>query len=135
MKTSRTTWQSKLDRVQEYKIVDGGKRFEGTMVVPTPRQIESLVKEIPTAAVTNSKLIRMTLANRLGAGTTCPLCTGIFLRITAEAAEEQRALGNKEIAPYWRVVDAKGRHNPKYPGGSDGQDALLASEINERITA
>jgi len=132
MRSSRTSWQAKLDKVQEPKVVDGSPRFPGTMLIPTPRQIEALIREIPIGAVSTPKLMRAELAKRFGADTTCPLCTGIFIRISAEAAEEQRQQGAEQITPYWRVVDQKGRHNPKLPGGVEGQDRLLADEYQNR---
>lgn len=125
------SWQEKLNKVQDWKVVDGGKRFAGTMLVPTPRQIDALVKEIPKGAVSSPKMLRRTLAQRFGAETTCPLCTGIFLRIAAEAAIEQRSEGIAEVTPYWRVVDEKGRHNPKLPGGETDQAALLKNDLAE----
>jgi len=121
--------------VQEWKVVDGGKRIPGTMLIPTPRQIESAVREIPAGAVSSPKLIRQTLAKRFGADTTCPLCTGIFLRISAEAAEEMRQAGSSEITPYWRVVDQKGRHNAKFPGGTEAQAAMLENEIGQQLSS
>ena len=133
MKTGKTSWQAKLDRVQEWKIVDGGKRFSGTMLIPTPRQIESLIYEIPAGAVTSPKLLRITLAKRFGADTTCPLCIGMFLRIAAEASEEARLEGKTNVAPYWRVVDHKGKHFPKFPGGVEGQHGLLKQEIAAKM--
>ncbi len=131
MKNGRTSWQAKLDRVQEWKIVDGGNRFHGNLLIPTPRQIESLVREIPLGAVSNPKLMRATLAKRLGADHTCPLCMGIFLRIAAEACEESARLGLTRHTPYWRVVDQKGKHFPKWPGGTDGQKAILDQELKD----
>jgi hypothetical protein len=126
---SRVSWQEKLNKVQEWKIVDGQKRGYRTMLIPTPRQIDEIIKEIPSGAVSTPQLLRSTLAKRHGADTTCPLCAGIFLRIAAEAADEQRSEGKSDITPYWRVVDKKGRHFPKLPGGRDSQAALLAAEI------
>jgi len=133
MISTRTTWQSKLDRVQEWKVVPGGKRTPGTMLIPTPRQIDSLMREIPVGAVSSVRLLGQALAKRHGADITCPLCTGMFVRIAAEAAEEQRRAGEKEITPYWRVVDKKGRHNPKWPGGEEGQSALLEDEVRSLL--
>ena len=130
MKSTRVSWQEKLDRVQEWKVADDNPRFPGRMLIPTPRQVDALIREIPKGAVTTPKLMRKTLANRYGADNTCPLCVGIFLRISAEAAEEQRQQGVEDITPYWRVVTEKGKHYPKLPGGADGQGALLESEYS-----
>ena len=51
------------------------------------------------------------LAHWHNADVTCPLVTGIFLRIVAEAAEEERLAGKSAITPYWR--GARGWPNGK----------------------
>jgi hypothetical protein len=73
-------------------------------------------------------LIRDHLARKFQADFTCPLTTGIFLRIVAETAEEDRQNGKEDIAPYWRVVKDDGTLNPKFPGGVAAQAARLESE-------
>ena len=57
-----------------------------------------------------------------------PLVTGIFVRIAAEAAEEDAAAGKTEITPYWRVVKEDGSLNPKFPGGVQRQQEHLREE-------
>ena len=59
---------------------------------------------------------------------TCPLTTGIFVRIAAEAAEEDRMNGRKRITGYWRVVKEDGTLNPKFPGGVNQQSYYLRRE-------
>jgi len=52
--------------------------------------------------------MRNELARHYGAEATCPLSTGIFLRIVAEAAlEELSTKSISEITPFWRMIDAK----------------------------
>jgi alkylated DNA nucleotide flippase Atl1 len=68
------------------------------------------------------------LARRSKVDMACPLCTGIFVRIVAEVAEEERRAGKKTVTPYWRIVTGEGRLNPKFPGGIDVQREMLASE-------
>ncbi len=51
---------------------------------------------------------------------TCPLTTGIFLRIAAEAAGEDDGSGKTRITPYWRVVKDDDSLNPEFPGGMEG---------------
>ena len=99
------------------------------MLIPTPKQVDAAVCEIPLGAVSTPALIRQVLAARCGADTTCPLCVGIFLRISAEAAAERSERGSLDVTPYWRVVDGKGRHYAKWPGGREGQDAILQAEL------
>jgi alkylated DNA nucleotide flippase Atl1 len=70
---------------------------------------------------------------------TCPLVTGIFLRIVAEAAEEERIAGKPDITPYWRVLREEGGLNAKFPGGIDAQARRLMEEghtvVNGKIQA
>jgi hypothetical protein len=71
---------------------------------------------------------REKLAKRHGASIGCPITTGIFAWIAANAAEEDAAEGKKDITPYWRTLKAKGELNPKYPGGLETQAEKLKAE-------
>ena len=57
----------------------------------------------------------------------CPLTTGLFARIAAEAAMEEASEGRKRITPYWRTLKQGGELNPKYPGGIESQKAHILS--------
>jgi len=56
------------------------------------------------------------------------MTSGIFLRLCAEAAEEELALGKKEIAPLWRVVKDAGSLMEKFPDSPNLQAKRLKSE-------
>src|SRR5207244_5040520 len=71
---------------------------------------------------------RKILAEKMGADVTCPLCTGIFVRISAETSEEDRAAGRARVTPYWRVVSDKGELNEKFPGGAAAAARKLREE-------
>jgi hypothetical protein len=45
----------------------------------------------------------------------CPITTGIFAWVAANAAEEQKQKGEKDITPYWRTLKNDGVINEKYP--------------------
>ena len=68
------------------------------------------------------------MAADFAADVTCPLTTGIFVRIAAEAAEEDRLHDRQKITPYWRVIKNDGSLNPKFPGGVAQQTRYLRSE-------
>ena len=72
--------------------------------------------------------LRKFLAAKYATDAACPLVTGIFVRIAAEAAEEAAREGNKRITPYWRVVKEDGSLYPKFPGGVERQSERLRSE-------
>ncbi|OHB68703.1 MAG: hypothetical protein A2Y77_17065 [Planctomycetes bacterium RBG_13_62_9] len=124
MTRARKTWHEKLENPVEGlpKVVDvpdkwmkmmGGRR----VLVPTPMMVHDLVQIVPERKLITVGQIRQQLAQPFQADSTCPLTTGIFLRIISEAAEEDRQAGKKRITPYWRVVKDDGSLNPKFPGG------------------
>jgi hypothetical protein len=78
--------------------------------------------------------MREHLAAKHHADITCPLTTGIFVHIVAEAAEESAAAGNADITPYWRVVKNDGSLDPKFPGGVTRQAERLREE-GHRVVA
>jgi alkylated DNA nucleotide flippase Atl1 len=98
------------------------------MLIPRPLDVEALVRAIPKGRVLTQSKLRERLAADAGADCACPLTTGIFVRIVAEAAEEDVRAGKKRVAPYWRVVRDDGRMNPKFPGGPDQQASRLSAE-------
>lgn len=122
--TRKTAWE-KLQTPQQAKIEDDPR---GKMLIPRPLDLDALVRAIPRGHLATVTQLRERLARDHGADFTCPLTTGIFLRIVAEAAEEQRAEGKPEIAPYWRVVKEDGSLNEKFPGGAEAQAARLREE-------
>jgi len=134
---SRVPWREKLERPQEPKLVKvppNMSRFgKGMMLIPTPKLVDKVVRRIGRGKLMTVGEIRRTLANDFSADVTCPLTTGIFLRIAAEAAEEDRANGRKRVTPYWRVVKENGGLNPKFPGGEPEQARHLRSEGFEII--
>ena len=123
----------KLKKPQEPRLVDTPPKMQkqfgvGKMLIPTPVLVGKLIRKIPSGRLISVNILRERLAKDHNANSTCPLTTGIFIRIVAEAAEEHRHLGEKEIAPYWRVVKNGGILNEKYPGGVQAQAAYLEKE-------
>jgi hypothetical protein len=130
--TSRTRWREKLEKEQEPKVVKIPPKMSrfgrGTMLIPTPKLVDDLLRKVRKGRLVTVSEMRRRLAADFAADVTCPLTTGIFLRIAAEAAEEDRANGRKRITPYWRVVKDDGSLNPKFPGGVDNQARYLRRE-------
>ncbi len=130
----RKSWREKLmDDKDLPKIVRPDRRkrktFAGkTMLIPRPRDVDAAIRKVRKGRLVTIGEIREFLAREHGADTTCPLTTGIFLRITAEAAEEDRRDGKKRITPYWRVIRDDGSLNPKFPGGVAAQARRLREE-------
>ena len=130
--TSRTRWREKLEKEQEPKLVKIPPKMsqfgKGTMLIPTPKLVDALVCKVRKGKLVTVGELRRKLSADFASDVTCPLTTGIFLRIVAEAAEEDRANGRKRITPYWRVVKDDGSLNPKFPGGVDSQAHYLRGE-------
>ena len=130
--SSRTRWREKLEKPQQPKVVQIPPKMSrfgaGTMLIPTPMLVDQLIRQVPKGKLITSGEMRRKLASDFAANVTCPLTTGIFLRIAAEAAEEDRANGKRRLTPYWRVIKDDGALNPKYPGGVDSQARNLRAE-------
>lgn len=130
--TSRVPWREKMERPQEPKLVQVPPKMsrfgKGMMLIPTPRLVDAIVRTVPRGRLVTVGEIRRRLAADFSADVTCPLTTGIFIRIVAEAAEEDRANGRKRVAPYWRVIKDDGSLNPKFPGGVEQQARYLRGE-------
>ena len=130
---SKTSWRAKLHKPMQPKLVpvpDGmAKRLgHGMMLIPTALEVDAMIRKIPRGQVRTLAQIRRRLARWHNADVTCPLVTGIFLRIVAQAAEEDRLAGRQEITPYWRLVRDDGRLNAKFPGGIEAQARWLREE-------
>jgi len=100
----------------------------GRMLISTPREIDQLVQQVPPGRVLRLSDLRQALAQRHGADYTCPLTTGILLRIAAEAAHEEQAVGKPNPLPYWRVVRDGGSLLDKLPGGPEAQAEKLRAD-------
>lgn len=129
----KASWRAKLLKPTLPKLVpvpEGmTKRLgRGMMLIPTALEVDAMIRKIPRGQVSSISQIRRRLAHWHAVDVTCPLVTGIFLRIVAEAAEEDRKAGRPDITPYWRVVREDGELNAKFPGGVEEQARRLAEE-------
>ena len=117
------------------KITDKmSKRWgEGTVVIPAPLEVDEMMREVPEGKLITIDQIRSALARKHGATIGCPLTTGIFAWVAANAAEEERKKEKKDITPYWRTLKTGGVINAKYPGGVEGQRRLLEKEGHKVI--
>lgn len=110
----RKTWQEKLDIDRKPLIEKADKDFAGVktgqiMLIPTPQLVDAYIRQIPPGKKVDIATVRKDLAAEYHAEVTCPLTTGIFLRIAAEAAYEAYEKGTPitKITPFWRVIDEK----------------------------
>ena len=78
------------------KILD-----KGFSDISAGEKISEFIFTIPKGSYLSIKELRRELALKAGADNTCPVTTGIFLRMAIELHKDD------ENFPYWRVVDEK----------------------------
>jgi ABC-type uncharacterized transport system ATPase subunit len=133
----KKTWLDKLNETKEPKIkridIDFADIPAGSnMLIATPKIIDNYIQEIGVGKRIDTKTLRKDLALAHNADYTCPVTTGIFLRIVAEANYEKLQQGKhvKEITPFWRVIEPKSVLAKKL---TFGQDFLLQQIEKERV--
>ena len=138
MKTKKS-WREKLADDKDLPKVGEvtGKMSQrwgtGTMVIPAPREVDALMKQVPRGRVVTINELRAALARKHKVGFACPITTGIFSWIAAHAAAEAEAEGAKRITPYWRTLKVGGEVNPKYPGGAAALAKRLRAEGHKLV--
>lgn len=138
-KTNRKSWTEKLNDSKDLpKVVklnaEGAKKWGGkTMAIPSPMEVNEIMKSVKKGKVITINEIREKVAKNHNAEIGCPITTGIFAWISANAAEEARKAGKKKITPYWRTIKSTGELNDKYPGGILAHKRALQAEGHEII--
>jgi alkylated DNA nucleotide flippase Atl1 len=153
--SSRRTARQKLDII----LPSHGKAFQipnkmqralgvGTMIVPRPLDVEATMRKPRLGQLITMSQIRTRLARRAGVDKCCPITTGIFARLSAEAAEDDAIAAGlrgvpppatdgaqvvprikpSRITPWWRTIRDDGRLIDKFPGGGKAQAAQLRGE-------
>jgi hypothetical protein len=114
MPKPKPTWNDKLrsSKAPEVKRLD--KPFAGMpegcrMLIASAAILDEYVRGIPKGRTITVKSMRDDLADRHRAEHTCPVTTGLFLRIVAEAAWERHLAGEplESITPFWRVIEVE----------------------------
>lgn len=100
----------------------------GTVVIPAPIEVDEIMRSVSLGKLVTINDIRATLAKKHGATIGCPITTGIFAWVAANAAEERKQNGETNITPYWRTLRTGGVLNEKYPGGVEEQKRILEKE-------
>ena len=133
---TKKTWLDKLNEHKESKIkridIDFADISAGNnMFIATPQLIDAYIQEIGIGKQIDLKTLRKDLAIEHNADATCPVTTGIFLRIVAEANYEKLQQGKsiEEITPFWRVIEPNSSLAKKL---TFGQNFLLQQIEKER---
>lgn len=136
---ARKTWAEKLHdnkglpKISKIEGKLSTRWGTGTFVVPAPIEVKELMDKVPKGKLTSINQLRAQLARKHNTTIACPITTGIFAWIAANAAEEAAAAGAKRITPYWRTLKNGGELNPKYPGGVELLSAKLKAEGHKII--
>jgi len=139
MPTKKKSWTEKLadsKGLRQVQIITDkmSKRWgTGTVAIPAPMEVNEMMRKVPEGKLVTINEIRAAIAKKHKATIGCPITTGIFAWIAANAAEEQRLEGKKDTTPYWRTLKTGGLINEKYPGGVEGQKKLLEKEGHKII--
>ena len=133
----RKTWAEKLNIDRKPEIETIQKSFADMkpgqkMLIPTPKLVDTYIQQIPKGTHVDATTIRKDLAVEHCADVTCPLTTGIFIRIVAEAAYEQYQQGTplNKITPFWRVINEK---SPTAKKLTFGKELLVEQQKKEGI--
>jgi hypothetical protein len=126
---TKKSWLDKLNENKEPKIkridIDFADIPSGSnMLIATPKIIDKYIQEIGVGKRINIKTLRKDLAIAHNVDYTCPVTTGIFLRIVAEANYEklQQGIRIEDITPFWRAIEPNSALAKKL---TFGQDFLL----------
>ncbi len=134
MPKQKKSWTEKLNdskdlpKVIKLTPVQQKKWGKSTMAIPSPLEVNAIMKKVAPGKLITINRIREKIARKHNADTGCPITTGIFSWIAANAAEEAEKKGLKNITPYWRTLKEGGIINEKYPGGIEKQALLLKQE-------
>lgn len=126
MKTAREKLQKPIKEMP--KIVKIPKKLEkkwgkGKLLIPNPLDIENLIKGTKKGELITFGQIRKNLTKKFKVDFTCPITTGIFTRLIAEASEEE-----KKDVPWWRCIRDDGSLNEKFPCSPTLQALKLKKE-------
>ena len=131
---AKKTWRQKLEdskglpktgRVEGKMTTRWGT---GTMVIPAPLEVDELMHRVPKGKLVTINELRAALAKKHKVDIACPITTGIFAWLAANAAEETRGKN-----PYWRTLKTGGQLNEKYPGGIPALRRKLQAEGHKVI--
>lgn len=110
----KKTWQQKMETPTGPEVFVTERAKLGfpagaKMLISTPKEVRDEIRRVPHGTAITKAELGKRLAARHKADVTCPLTTGIFFRIVAEAALDEFEAGTpvEQVAPFWRVVGPK----------------------------
>src|SRR4030042_6509644 len=91
---SRKSWQEKLEeskglpKIEEITDKMSQRWGTGTVVILVPQEVDAIMREVPRGKLITINEIRAVLARKHGGTIGCPMTTGIFAWVAAQAAAE-----------------------------------------------
>lgn len=126
MTSIKKTWSQKMRPDMKHEVKTNDKAFAdipagSSFLIATPGIVNAYVRNIPEGRHVSIKQMREDLAAEYHAEYTCPVTSGIFLRIVAENAWEELMKGKSvsKITPFWRMIDLKSPSAKKLACGTD----------------
>jgi alkylated DNA nucleotide flippase Atl1 len=121
MLSSRERWE-RLKIVAKEKGLPIVCKLKGkeTLYIPSPEQVESLIKSIPKGKLMTTNDVCNFFAKKYKTTKGCAMTIGQILMVIAHLNDEE-----KTQCPWWRVIKNNGELHPNYPGS---QKALLEKE-------
>lgn len=126
MTSKKKTWSQKMRPDMKHEVKKNDKDFAdipagSSFLIATPAIVNAYVRNIPEGKHVTIKQMREDLAAEYHAEYTCPVTSGIFLRIVAENAWEELMKGKSvsKITPFWRMIDLKSPSAKKLACGTD----------------
>ena len=120
------SWVFKRENCKSHQIKILSKNIVGMskgskMLIANTKIFDEFINKIPSGNFVEIKELRDILAKQFDCDVTCPLTTGIFIRIVSEAAYEEYKTGKSldDITPFWRSVDSKSNLAKKLDCGVD----------------
>ena len=76
------------------------------MLIASPEMITSYISKIPKGETVTPRQMRLDLAKQHHADNSCPVSTGIFLRMAIKQSLDRQQLKPASF-PFWRIIDEK----------------------------
>lgn len=134
-KKGKKSWSEKRDQPKVHEVVTLEKAMPGapagtTLLITTPQMVDRYVRKSRSGQFITPLELRLAMARDHGADHSCPLVTGIHLRIVAEAALDEIRAGADllQVTPFWRVIHPGSPLAKKLGDGIKLLSQLQASE-------
>lgn len=134
---AKKTWAEKMNEGREPVVEIADKSFAGVekgckLLIATPGVVDAYIRNISKGSSSSLMQMRDDLAIEYDADTTCPLTSGIFLRIVAKHAHDEYINGKplNKITPFWRIINPK---SPTLKKLSFGEEFVLEQRKKEGL--